>query len=88
MKIITIITILIILYLIILLISQNINLEQFDNTNKPQPFDYSIKKIKPQITINPTADIAIVYVYTPNIYEYCQHSIKNLTAYVKNTIMD
>ncbi len=59
--------------------------ENFNNTtkSKPKPFDYSIKKQNPQIVINPSADIAIVYVYTPNIYEYCVHSIKNLTAYVK-----
>ena len=26
--------------------------------------------------------IVFVYLYTPNIYEYCQHSIKNLVTYV------
>ena len=84
------INIFVILYLIILLVSQNTNSEQFDNTNintnttdQTKPIDYSIKQIIPQININPNADIAIVYVYTQNIYEYCQHSIKNLTAYVK-----
>lgn len=74
------IIILVIIYFTIYIIHKYINKEYFENSI---PVDYSIKQIKPEININPNAPIAFVYVYTPNIYDYCQHSIKNLTAYVR-----
>ena len=43
--------------------------------------DYSIKKIIPEYNINTDAEIIFVYVYTPNIYSYAKHSIKNLLTY-------
>lgn len=44
---------------------------------------YTIKNIEPQISYNIDAPIVFVYVYTPNILPYCQHSIKNLLTYAK-----
>jgi hypothetical protein len=86
LKIMKIILILIIIYFTIYIIDVLKNKEYFES-NEPiepiEPIDYSINQIKPQININPNAPIAFVYVYTPNIYDYCQHSIKNLTAYVQ-----
>lgn len=40
-----------------------------------------LHKITPEI-YNPGKSIAIIYLYTPNIYNYAQHSIKNLKSYV------
>lgn len=42
---------------------------------------YEIKNINPKYIINEKSKIAFVYFYTQNIYDYCQHSIKNITAY-------
>lgn len=72
-----------IVYLVICLIDKNTNPEYFKNikTEKEQ-IDLTIKQIKPKI-INPEASIMFIYLYTENIYDYCQHSIKNLTAYIK-----
>jgi hypothetical protein len=44
---------------------------------------YPFKNIRPSLVINPNSDIAIVYLYTPNILSYCQHSIKNIHHYAK-----
>ena len=74
------IIILVIIYFTIYIIHTYIYKEYFENSI---PIDYSIKQIKPEININPNAPIAFVYVYTQNIYDYCQHSIKNLIAYVR-----
>lgn len=71
-----IIIIICILYLIII----HYFYEYFDNIND---FVYPIKNIKPTILNSVKSDIAIVYVYTPNIYDYCQHSIKNILHYAK-----
>ena len=51
--------------------------ESFDNTGKI----YNIKSINPKHVLNPDAKIAFVYFYTPNIYEYCRHSIRNISSY-------
>lgn len=44
-------------------------------------YSYQIKNIQPQVTYNPTAEIAFVYVYTPNIFDYAQYSILNILSY-------
>lgn len=36
---------------------------------------------KPEI-INNKSDIAIIYLYTPNIYNYAKHSLKNIKAFI------
>ena len=51
--------------------------ESFDNNGKI----YAIERINPKHVLNPDAKIAFVYFYTPNIYEYCQHSIHNIGTY-------
>lgn len=51
--------------------------ESFDNNGKI----YEIKDIKPKHGANLDAKIAFVYFYTPNIYDYCQHSIRNIMTY-------
>jgi hypothetical protein len=35
----------------------------------------------PEIVLRPNSNIVFVYVYTPNIQEYAQHSIRNITHY-------
>ena len=44
---------------------------------------YEIREIHPKHVLNPDAKIAFVYFYTPNIYDYCQHSIHNISRYCK-----
>ena len=81
--------ILIIIYLSIYICDTYISEEYFENIKENEEnkqikqIDYSIKNIIPEININPDAEITFVYVYTSNIYDYCQHSIKNLIAYVR-----
>jgi hypothetical protein len=71
------------------ILTENINLDTTNISNIPiqevipqleklNQIDFSL--FKPQI-INPNKKIAIVYVFTYNIYDYAQHSIKNLTNY-------
>jgi len=51
--------------------------ESFNETGKI----YEIKDIPPKHVLNPDSKIAFVYFYTPNIHEYCQHSIHNISTY-------
>ena len=63
-----------IILLIFILIIISYNKEFFINIS----INYPIKKISPQIILNPNADIAFVYVYTHNIFPYAKHSILNI----------
>ncbi len=76
--------------LIIILITSLLFLSYFNNYKEnfsdsipslPLVSEIDFSQFKPEI-INPGKKIAFVYVYTPNIYSYAQHSIKNLTSYV------
>ena len=69
---------LIIIFVIIYFINKNDNTY---NENFETDLIYPIKKIKPIISFNTDADIIFVSVYTPNIYNYAKHSIKNLLSY-------
>ena len=75
-----------IIFLIILIIlffyldyKYDYNYEYFIENN----FKYSIKNISPELIINPNADIVFIYLYTPNIYNYCKHSLLNIKNYIK-----
>lgn len=76
----------IIIFLIIILIILFMikpRLEHFEsNIGIPEKLsELDLSKYKPQI-FNPNKKIAFVYVYTPNIFDYAQHSIVNLKNYV------
>lgn len=47
------------------------------------PTGLIIKKQIPQVNFNPKAEIAFVYVYTPNIFPYAKHSILNILSYAE-----
>jgi hypothetical protein len=42
-----------------------------------------IKKINPIITYNKNSEIAFIYIFTKNIFEYSKHSIMNVLSYIK-----
>jgi len=67
----------IVLVIILIIMSWNKNKELFINEKDI----YTIKNIKPEISVNINSPIVFVYVYTPNIFPYCQHSIINLLSY-------
>lgn len=54
---------------------------EFKNESFDKDKQYEIKEIHPKNVLNPDAKIAFVYFYTPNIYDYCQHSIHNISTY-------
>lgn len=72
------------LILILILIFMIKKTEYFESNIEPVEKlpELNLSKIKPQI-INPNKKIAFVYVYTPNILDYAQHSITNLKNYIK-----
>lgn len=70
--------IILLIIIFVIVYSNKIN-ETFVNEKKI----YTIKNIEPQISYNIDAPIVFVYVYTPNILPYCQHSIKNLLSYAE-----
>lgn len=74
--------IILIVSLLILIYFRNYE-EKFTDLEKDLPLisEIDFSKFKPEI-INPNKKIAFVYLYTPNISSYAQHSIKNLTYYV------
>lgn len=54
---------------------------EFKNESFDKDKQYEIREIHPKNVLNPDAKIAFVYFYTPNIYDYCQHSIHNISTY-------
>ena len=71
------IMIFLIIIVIVVFIYKTTNFENFFQNN------YQIKKIEPQIKVNPNASIAFVYFYTPNIFSYAKHSILNILSYAQ-----
>lgn len=55
--------------------------EHYSNINNLDQILEDSKKI-PITVINPNKKIAFIYVHTPNIYDYTEHSIKNLKEYI------
>ena len=74
-----------IIFLVIIYFSKfNNSLDTFSKFNNSlDTFSniYEITKIDPVVNLNSQAEIAFVYVFTSNIYNYCQHSIVNLISY-------
>jgi hypothetical protein len=72
---------LIILIIVLFIIYNNKSPEQF-NTDKIN-FLINLKNNFTPLIINPGNKIAFIFLHTPNIYPYTEHTIKNLKLYIQ-----